>query len=99
MIDIIRNIDFFTMSKKFPPKGDKESPCMICGRAAKMDTAYMMRVFCCVPGHPEHEVAVTDAEAEELHRLGQGNGDLGGQLIGANCLKKHPELKPYVTKP
>lgn len=40
--------------------------------------------------------AVTRAEGERLNREGHDGSDLGRQPIGRDCLKNHPELKPYV---
>jgi hypothetical protein len=42
--------------------------------------------------------AVTEEEGTKLNAEGREGADLGNQPIGTDCLKKHPELKPYVWK-
>lgn len=41
-------------------------------------------------------VAVTEAEANALNASGEGGGDMGCHPIGPDCLRQHPQLKPYV---
>lgn len=44
-------------------------------------------------------VAVTKAEGVRLNADPKtAGGDPGGYPIGADCLKKHPELRPYVEE-
>jgi hypothetical protein len=40
---------------------------------------------------------VTDAEYEELDKTDSGAG-LGGYPIGPDCLKRHPDIKPYAFR-
>jgi hypothetical protein len=64
-------------------------PCIICGKPVEMaGNPAMVRVF-----WGTH--IVTDAEARGIiSREGEG-GDVGGYPIGAGCLRKHPEIRPY----
>ena len=59
--------------------------CVICGRPCP-EPKYMINE------HKGGGTAVTEQEAATL----DGAGDMGMQPIGADCLKKHPELRPYV---
>lgn len=61
-------------------------PCVVCGREVK--TA---RYF--VHEHNGGGLAVTEEEAEQMDEYAD---DMGLQPIGPDCLRKHPELKPYV---
>lgn len=64
-----------------------KTPCYICAKPiANERIRHMIHVHC------GGGMAVTEEEAAKLDPA----GDLGGQPIGPECLKKHPELKPYV---
>lgn len=65
-------------------------PCVICGREVKPGpkTAY-------VHLHYGGGVAILPEEEEQANRECPG-GNLGAYPVGADCLRKHPELKPYV---
>lgn len=63
-------------------------PCVVCGRAVKQEK-YFIRVF-------YGATAVTDSEAKAIIERDGSGGDLLYYPIGANCLRNHPELKPYV---
>ena len=87
MIDIPRHPDY---SKNFnrPYREDPDvCRCCICGRPCP-EPRYMLNEHC------GGGVAVTEQEAASLNEA----ADLGMQAIGADCLKKHPELKPYVDE-
>lgn len=64
------------------------TPCLICGKGIKnLDKAAWVHV---VAGGGM--ILRPDLEWED------GLSDLGAQPIGADCLRQHPELKPYVIK-
>lgn len=75
-------------SKNQERQNDMSPGCAVCGKLVKS---------------PKHHIryfwgshAVTNTEANEIiAREGYG-GDMGLYAIGTDCLKKHPELKPYV---
>lgn len=64
------------------------TPCVICGKGIKdSSNPPMVRV------HGGWGLIVTDEEAATMVE----SQDCGGWPIGRDCLKKHPEIKPYVT--
>lgn len=68
-------------------------PCVICGKAVK-DQRFMFWTW-------EGAYLVTEAEVDAINAGTSDTGmtpagDSGGYPIGAGCLKKHPELKPYL---
>ncbi len=70
----------------------KYTPCIICGRAIKAESPAMVRVY-----WGTH--IVTKEEAEQLHIEESGDGgDLYYYPIGPDCLRKYPDIKPYVHK-
>lgn len=69
---------------------DGEAPCVVCGRPIKLATH---RYFLWV--HNGGADAVTYEEGERLNATGHGGADLGGHPVGADCLRRFPELKPY----
>lgn len=89
MIKIPTNDNYFEMTEKFPCKGDAQS-CVVCGRPC-LNSKYMVWV------HNGGIDAVTAKEGEALNEEGS-DGDLGMHPVGSDCLKRHPELKPYVFK-
>lgn len=62
-------------------------PCIVCGKSIKTPKHYI-RVF-------YGTLAVTIVEADEIIAREGGGGDLLYYPIGSDCLRKHPELKPY----
>lgn len=64
-----------------------EAPCIVCGKGVKVERYHI---------HEHHGggVAVTEERAAQLDPA----ADLGCWPIGPDCLRKHPELKPFVTK-
>lgn len=86
MITIHRHPDY---SKNFdrPSKDPDVYRCVICGRPCP-EPKYMLHE------HNGGGDAVTEQEAAILDEA----GDMGMQPIGADCLNKHPELKPYVQE-
>jgi len=67
--------------------GIPDSPCVVCGRPCP-NPRFMLHYW-------DGGYAVTEQEAQALDRDDPG-GDLGMYPIGSDCLRKHPELKPYV---
>lgn len=63
-------------------------PCLVCGKAVTRPNPKMCRMW-------SGTALVTDAEAELLN---DPASDMGYYPIGADCLRKHPELKSYVSK-
>lgn len=41
---------------------------------------------------------VTEDEGNALNAAGRQNEDLCGYPVGADCLRRLPQLKPYVTR-
>lgn len=82
MIDIPKTPDY---DKQVKSQG-KFPPCIVCGRPIKN------------PNHPYHlhmtvdGMAVSVAEAENL----PDDEDQGCFPVGADCIRNHPELKPYI---
>lgn len=70
------------------------TPCVICGKAVNTDrpgTAWV-RV------HNGGYSIVTDAEAIALNNEGRSSADMYYFPVGPDCLKRHPELKPYTAR-
>lgn len=70
-------------------KGDELGPCVVCGKAVKAPGVYFVHAvegggYVCTPD-------------EDAARFGRSD-DLGLQPIGSDCVRKHPELAPYVRK-
>lgn len=89
VIRLVRNANYSKNYNGFTP-GDSEGPCVICGRAVKAPAKYWVHE---VNGGGE---ACTPDEDEQHYQ--HDGGDLGAQPIGANCVKLHPELKPYIRR-
>ena len=72
--------------------GSDESPCAVCGRPTNREGggAQSIRTW-------YGSQAVTEAEASKLAKTAPG-GDTGCYPVGADCLRKHPELLPYVVR-
>ena len=65
------------------------TPCIVCGRPVKITprTAW-------VHVHMGGSHIVTEEEAKGLDEA----AGLGGWPVGADCLRTHPEVKPYVIR-
>jgi len=89
MIDIPFNKDF---SEQMERTGNGEYPsCIICGRGIRVPRR-MVHV------HDGFASLVSEQEAQELNASGHEGADMGMWPIGSDCLKLHPELKPYVQE-
>lgn len=87
MMKIPHHKNLLSNLERFPAKHG-EHPCCVCGKPVK-------RPFkLAVHEHNGGGYIVTEEEAAALAR----NADLGLQPIGSDCLRKHPELKPYVQR-
>jgi len=87
-IEIPFNDDFSEQMDRTGSHG--RSPCIVCGRQCP-NPRYMVHV---------HEGLLTIVTEEEATRLNEDDpsGDMGMWPIGTDCLKKHPELRPYVQE-
>ena len=68
---------------------EDEYPCIVCGLPCP-NPMWMVRIWYGSEAVMEEEAAVLEISAP--------GGDLGMQPLGTQCLKKHPELKPYAVK-
>lgn len=73
--------------------GDDEYACVVCRKPIKT-TGHKFFVWMHLGG--SH--VVTKEEGEHLNATGHAGADLGGQPVGRCCLKKFPELKPYLIR-
>ena len=64
-------------------------PCILCGSPCPNPKYYVWE-------HCGGGVVVTPEEGGRLNANGESGADLGMQPIGDDCLRKHPELKPYL---
>lgn len=71
--------------------GDKSNhlPCVVCGKQIPLKKArYWVHL------HDGGALIVTDAEASEMPE----NADMGVYPVGSDCLRRYPEIKPYVKR-
>jgi hypothetical protein len=85
LIAFKQNDDYRDQVRKTNAERSGYSPCCVCGRAIKDGTAKMVHI---VEGGsslalPEEEATIDPS------------ADLGCYPIGPECLKKHPEYRPY----
>lgn len=71
---------------------DGQMPCAVCGKGITMEGHRLW-----VHIHGGGGELVTETEANERNRDGGENADLYFHPIGRDCLRSHPELRPYVT--
>jgi hypothetical protein len=83
MLDFTPNADHREQEQRI--KDFHDTPCVICGRGVKEPWKHTVHVYLGF-------TLITSEEAENI----DPSGDLGAWPIGANCLKKHPEIKPYL---
>lgn len=86
MIEIPCNRDFNEQFDRSQKNG-RYQPCVVCGRICT-NPRFMVHV------HGGFSVLVREDEVSGL----QEGADMGMYPIGSNCLRQHPELKPYVQK-
>jgi hypothetical protein len=82
------NPDFSETASRYPC-GDQEYHCVICGKPVKMAS----RPWCLRIINGGFDVATIETE-EQIDPA----GDLYWLPIGNNCLRKHPELKPWAKR-
>jgi hypothetical protein len=73
----------------------EKTPCAICGRAVNTDSSRTAWIHV----HNGGASIVTEAEAKALNDAGREAADMCFYPVGSDCLKRHPELGPYVTRP
>ena len=71
--------------RRYPCEGD-ESPCIVCGKALK-EPRWLLNVI-----NGGHDIA-TDEPPGDIDEA----GDLYWLPIGTDCLRRHPELKPWAV--
>ena len=71
--------------------GEREEPCWICGRGVDMTRPHMMIQ---VGGGGGLFISAD----EEITEQDWVEGYMGCFPIGRTCLRKHPELRPYVSE-
>jgi hypothetical protein len=90
MLEFIGNADHHKQEERIVDYHD--TPCIICGRGVKDPWKYTVHIYW----------GTTLVTAEEIATLPDDvlpqNADLGCWPIGADCLKKHPEIVPYLIK-
>ena len=67
------------------------SPCVVCGRPI-VEGREAGRLYV----HAGGTAVVTEEEYDIMETVESGAG-LGGWPIGRDCLRKHPELRPYLS--
>jgi hypothetical protein len=89
LVDTFRNENYMDVHDSARgPKGD-QYPCVVCGRGVSKGWRVHL--------HEGGSALVTEAEAAELNATGHENADMYGYPLGRDCLRAHPELKPYVV--
>jgi hypothetical protein len=87
------NDDHHEQTQRTNAYRDGYEPCVVCGRAVNQTKPHWM-----VRVHYGGDRVVTDAMADRLNEIGFANAELGGHPIGPDCLKQHPEIKPYAVR-
>lgn len=62
-------------------------PCVVCGRPTRSET-----LLECVNGATDECVMPGTADTADP-------GYMGGQPVGPDCLRRFPQLRPYVSRP
>ena len=68
--------------------GDSVGPCIVCGKLIKAPGKYFVHMM---------DGGDSICTADEDDKVDPG-GDLGFQPIGTDCLRRYPELRPFVRK-
>lgn len=71
-------------------RSDDKVPCVCCGRPTPLPIRNPVRLF-------YGNIIVTQEEADKIIAEEGDGGDMGFYAVGSECLKNHPELKPYVV--
>lgn len=72
---------------------DGEVECIVCRRPIKASTHKLWIWVHLGGGH-----VVTTEEGERLNTTEDVAGDLGAQPVGAGCVQRYPQLKPYLIE-
>ena len=65
--------------------------CYVCGKAVKQRRFWIWV-------HDGGDTAVLESEGEERNANGREAADLGWHLIGPDCMRRYPDLIPYVKE-
>lgn len=87
MIDVPKHPRYFENMERCK---DYHLPCIVCGKACK-NPRWRVRLFW-------GDTIVTKEEADKIIAEQGEGGDLGNYPLGSDCLRTHPELKPYAIK-
>lgn len=85
----------FTRSDNYDQNHDRadgtKPHCCVCGKTIEKPRHWL---------HIHHggTHVVTEDEAAQLNAEGHESADMYFFPVGANCLKRHPELKPYAQE-
>lgn len=71
-----------------------ETECAVCAKPIKND-----KITAEIHVHGGWGAVVTEDEAAAMRGTAAEGGDMGMWPVGSDCLRKHPELKPYVQVP
>ena len=85
MIELPRSVNYGVNQDRYPCRGNQYE-CIVCGKPVNVPAKSIVRV------HDGGSAVVTNEEAETL----DANADLGMHPVGQDCLRRHPELKPYI---
>lgn len=81
--------------------GDK-LPCIICGKAAETSKTWVhlnIDTEALLPGPESDNAVIAENQLSDYFVDGINiTPSLGFWPIGSDCLKQHPELKPYVVR-
>lgn len=89
-VDAIRSPDYWkNHDGPYGPRAGADYPCLVCGRGCASSAPH-------VHLHGGGTLIVTSEEAAQLDAEGWGGEDMGAYPVGRDCLRRHPELRPYV---
>jgi len=71
---------------------DDETPCAVCDKPINI-TKHKLFVWV----HEGGASIVTEAEGKKLNETGHRGSDLGLHPVGRDCIRRYPELEPYVV--
>lgn len=96
MISIPRHKNFSTNEERFHALEDGYIQCVVCGKGLKEDKAkHLVQVY-------EGSYLISESDkanliAEKTQEV-YNSGDCGLYAVGTDCLKRHPEIKPYLIR-
>jgi hypothetical protein len=92
MIEYVQNADHRQNEQRCK---SGETPCAICGKGIKQGAKVKW-----IHIHDGGQYVVTEAEAavfDAEDKVQNVSSELGWWPVGNECMRKHPELKPYVV--